>query len=1022
MNRIISIWLCFVLVASSVFVLVVDEAIEGKVIVSDGSAGANYPLMELQDSIIEEDITSCVQILNQNQVNESFDIPISGPGWNFISFPINISGNIELVLNDSISGDDGTTWDVARWYNPLDAADPWKTHRVGASTNDLTTINNTMGVWIHISGNGGDRNLTTGLNGSYPEYSSIPLYAGWNMVGYPACNGTNMTAGEVRALTGHNVTEILTYEGNSSDLNQPTENYTSLIDTDYLTIGRACWFNVTENCTWEIDFTAPAIDAGLNVSANSEFTQNATATDSGSGIAIYLWTIQSGPGSITFGTPDAEDTTILADTDGTYIIRLNVTDNVGNGAYDEFTLIWDTASPDIILNSPTNNTIIPRGTVLDFYVIDDNIDNVNWTLIATIGTWQIHYNSLASPYDVVADWNDDIYQVKVEAIDQAGYSAIEIYEFMIDETPPNVEAGSQIATNMQIFKDAISNDTTSGIAIYQWTKQSGPGTITFGTPNAEDTTIEADVDGTYVIRLNVIDNAGNWAIDNFTLIWDTNSPLINLNSPANDTIIHPGTIIDIDVIDDGINIVNYSVNGGLNLTLNPSYVIDTTGWAEDTYIIDVHAIDYAGNTAVEIYEFTIDSPPTVDAGSNLTTNTQFLQNATTNDTGSGIASYNWTKISGTGTITFENASMEDTNISANLDGLYVIQLNVTDNAGNWAVDNFTLVWDTTPPVIIVSNAINGTGIWFNVTDDNLDSVYYLNGTSNTTSISPCFINTSSLTPGWYNYTIRAFDLAGNSASTIVPVYIEPAVITPVIVPTITSTVPAHGATSVSTATDIVITFSQPMNTTSIQNALGMTKLTSNMTLSFSWNADNTTLTLTLGPRLDPVTTYSVIIDTGARDANGTAIAGDYSFSFTTFIDTDEDGIPDTTDSDDDGDGTPDATDAFPLDSTETIDTDGDGVGNNADPDDDNDLVADEYDLYPLDKTRWDDGGSGIGDYLWVILVILAVVAGAIIGFMFMGKKASTAAVEEENLEEEEIEEDELEEHMDTEEIDEMELV
>ncbi len=55
--------------------------------------------------------------------------------------------------------------------------------------------------------------------------------------------------------------------------------------------------------------------------------------------------------------------------------------------------------------------------------------------------------------------------------------------------------------------------------------------------------------------------------------------------------------------------------------------------------------------------------------------------------------------------------------------------------------------------------------------------------------------------------------------------------------------------------------------------------------------------------------------------------------------------------DSDNDGVADSTDAFPNDPTETVDTDGDDIGDNADTDDDNDGVSDDDDAYPLDATK-----------------------------------------------------------------------
>ena len=70
----------------------------------------------------------------------------------------------------------------------------------------------------------------------------------------------------------------------------------------------------------------------------------------------------------------------------------------------------------------------------------------------------------------------------------------------------------------------------------------------------------------------------------------------------------------------------------------------------------------------------------------------------------------------------------------------------------------------------------------------------------------------------------------------------------------------------------------------------------------------------------------------------------------TFVDTDNDGTPDTLDGDDDDDGVLDGDDAFPLDGTESVDTDGDGVGDNGD-------------AFPNDATETaDTDGDGIGDH------------------------------------------------------------
>ncbi|MCK4757400.1 MAG: right-handed parallel beta-helix repeat-containing protein, partial [Thermoplasmata archaeon] len=504
-----------------------------------------------------------------------------------------------------------------------------------------------------------------------------------------------------------------------------------------------------------------------------------------------------------------------------------------------------------------------------------------------------------------------------------------------DITVPSVDAGADLDTDAQFPQDGTASDLMSGIASYQWTKVSGPGTITFGTPTAEDTTIEADTDGTYIIQLSVTDNAGNNAVSNFTLTWDTTDPL-------------------------------------------------------------------------------------VDAGPDVMAGSQFLQDATASDATIGIAGYSWTMVSGPGTITFGSSTAEDTTVSADEDGVYVIQLSVTDSQGNEGLDTFELIWDATPPVITVSDVVNGTGIWFNITETNLDMVYYLDGTENVTLTAPYFIDTSGLALGFYNYTIWAWDMVDQSASTLVTIYIGPDII-PSTAPTISGTLPIHNSINVSTITSIVIIFSQSMDTAAVQDALDIDNLTTSMTMAFSWNADNTILTIHISPGLASLTTYQVTIDTGAEDASGTAMESDYIFSFTTIsLDTDGDGTPNHIDTDDDDDGVLDTEDDFPLDDSETVDTDGDGTGNNADTDDDGDGTLDAEDAFPLDAAETldtdgdgtgnnadtDDDGDGTPDdedsapldpdvggsdeprtFLWILLILaIVMIVLGIIGLKIMGKK------------------------------------
>ncbi|MFA5925784.1 MAG: Ig-like domain-containing protein [Parcubacteria group bacterium] len=127
---------------------------------------------------------------------------------------------------------------------------------------------------------------------------------------------------------------------------------------------------------------------------------------------------------------------------------------------------------------------------------------------------------------------------------------------------------------------------------------------------------------------------------------------------------------------------------------------DATATSGNCYKYQYLVSDMAGNqaayTSSNIAKVDTDGPIT-DAGSDETKNAQFSKNGAASDNVSGIAGYLWEKQSGPGIITFGTATDEDTTVSTDTDGTYVIRFTTNDNAGNSAYDEFTLTWDASAP-------------------------------------------------------------------------------------------------------------------------------------------------------------------------------------------------------------------------------------------------------------------------------------------------------------------------------------
>jgi len=107
-------------------------------------------------------------------------------------------------------------------------------------------------------------------------------------------------------------------------------------------------------------------------------------------------------------------------------------------------------------------------------------------------------------------------------------------------------------------------------------------------------------------------------------------------------------------------------------------------------------------------------------------------------------------------------------------------------------------------------------------------------------------------------------------------------ITPVVVttPTVSSTNPVNGASAVPFNQKITATFSEAMNSSTITTAT-FTLMQGTSFVSGAVSYTGTTATFSPSSNLTPNTTYTATITTGVKDAEGSSLANNYVWSFTT---------------------------------------------------------------------------------------------------------------------------------------------
>jgi methionine-rich copper-binding protein CopC len=93
-----------------------------------------------------------------------------------------------------------------------------------------------------------------------------------------------------------------------------------------------------------------------------------------------------------------------------------------------------------------------------------------------------------------------------------------------------------------------------------------------------------------------------------------------------------------------------------------------------------------------------------------------------------------------------------------------------------------------------------------------------------------------------------------------------------------ATVPSDGATGVAVDTSIQLTFSEAMDTASVEGALSFAPA---IACTFAWSSGDTVLTCDPDSDLAAGTDYDVTVSTSAQDADGTSLEAAASFGFET---------------------------------------------------------------------------------------------------------------------------------------------
>jgi PKD repeat protein len=583
-------------------------------------------------------------------------------------------------------------------------------------------------------------------------------------------------------------------------------------------------------------------------------------------------------------------------------------------------VIWDIDGP--IANAGPDQ-LVDEDTVVQF----DGTGSTDNVIIQTY-VWTFTDQGLPVTLSGVAPTytfaEPGVYTVTLEVADWSNPPATDTVQItVLDVTPPNADAGPDQnvpSPTMVLFDGSFSTDNV-GVVNYTWTFTYNATPITLYGMNP---TFTFWTPGSYVVILNVRDNASNGGADNMVVtVFDADPPVANAGP---DQMVDEDTVVTFDGSGstDNVGIVyhKWTFQEGANVVIlediSPTYVFTEPG----LYTVTLEVSDDAGFTDLDTMNVTVldATPPTViftspyDTATDqpLTTSvvigfsepmdTISVESSITISSGAQIMAYNWNAQDDTVTLTLSNLTYSS---------MYVVNVNATatDASGISMISAYFFNFmttasagpDTISPEVVYSYPEDGAVdvprvVVLKVVFSEPMNMIMTEGAILVDGASPLgfnWLSNSSLVeitvaPFWYStvhtltVSTTATDAAGNplSAAYSATFTIEDQPPVDIVPPEVIYTDPEEGKLGVPTTASVYLVFSEPMNTDSVE-ALGVVTITPAVgATNYYWTHNDTVLELQFVSLVE-ATTYTVTVTTGAEDMEGNFMSADFTLNFTT---------------------------------------------------------------------------------------------------------------------------------------------
>jgi subtilisin family serine protease len=427
--------------------------------------------------------------------------------------------------------------------------------------------------------------------------------------------------------------------------------------------------------------------------------------------------------------------------------------------------------PGIELVSPSNNSLIAAGQVIDLTIEDDGPFTVDAT-VDGISIGQLH-----SPWNVdTTSWNDGTHVLRIIAVDDQSLTASASFNFDVDAQAPSVRIhypkdGGRVP--MGSILTAEVTDARLADAYYS---------VDGGSPKALVAPYEIDMatwePHVHTVAITATDLVGHVTSCSASFEIVNSSIAVQLENPTNGGVVRSGIPIKFSVSGSG-TITSRWCTVGVWQELGGLTTIPTDGWFEGVHSIIINSTSDLG--AFDQVTFTV----TIDDTSPLILLNSPSDNSFVSPSGNirfqvfdaNIETVNWT-IWGRSYSTAQSEIVLPLT-SPPSDGYFDVNVTAVDRAGNEAKATFRFAMDSSPPVVSFEDWSSGDAIRpghqlnFTATDAFLSMVQSaIDGGALAEMSSPFAVNTSSLSGGIHQLTVVASDLSGKKTTANISFYVD----------------------------------------------------------------------------------------------------------------------------------------------------------------------------------------------------------------------------------------------------------